>query len=625
MGKRRRSVSFREDQESLSFASIFSYSEPGQVEKEVRRKKRVFPLTKSLKHRGNATVSFDCSGVPFPVDKIGAPLQFSKTVPSEREMNPSNQKHFRRARRRRKAKSRVSKIVDDHASPVRVGQHGFTSLDQNRKTSFLPTSSPSKEPSSASFEAAGSCEIPSSEKVDSALDNRKITKTRHCRRSRKRGKGGHCDAQHMAHSFLQPQLDFSSNHSSAIRIPERGNYSENADGIQLPAANKLVLSAEKEKYSLINATLDDSKNVCLPSEVNTDSPNCSDIGKHRKKINMARRQEMKCLRNEVHENHRADTASLPDSIIYKVEKALRNPFRKKLLVLDLNGILCDVVFDSHGSCLPHKRVNMRSVFKRPFLDDFLTFCFERFVVGIWSSRNKNNIIGVINYVMGDSKDRLLFCWFCLVLHMVLTIRDYDILCGLLRDLIFHGGIMWEVLDVAWVELANYFFLLACHYYDKSNDSCICFCITLPYRMQDQSKCTVTGFNTIENRHKPLVLKELIKLWVKEEASLPWDKGEYSPSNTLLVDDSPYKALCNPPHTAIFPFPYDFRDEGDNGLGPGGAIRLYLESIASADDVQEHVKKNSFGQQAITSKDKMWSFYKKIIDKNNSMALSRQSW
>ncbi|XP_020686836.1 uncharacterized protein LOC110102722 isoform X2 [Dendrobium catenatum] len=465
-------------------------------------------------------------------------------------MNPSNQTRFRRSRRRRKAKSRVSKIVDDHAAPVRVAQHCFTSLDQNRKASFLPTSSTSKEPFSASFEAAGSCEIPSSEKVDSALDNRKITNIRYYRRSRKRGKGGHCDAQHMAHSLLQPQSDFSSNHSSAIQIPDRGNYSENADGIRLPAANKLVLSAEKEKYSLINATFDDSKIVCISSEVNKDSPNCSDIGKHGKKINKARRQDMKCLRNEVHENHR-DTASLPDRIIYKVEKALRNPFRKKLLVLDLNGILCDVVFGSHGSCLPYKRVNMRSVFKRPFLDDFLTFCFERFVVGIWSSRNKNNIIGVINYIMGDSKDRLLFCW-------------------------------------------------------------------------DQSKCTVTGFNTIENSHKPLVLKELIKLWDKEEASLPWDKGEYSPSNTLLVDDSPYKALCNPPHTAIFPFPYDFRDERDNCLGPGGAIRLYLESIASADDVQKHVKKHSFGQQAITSKDKMWSFYEKIIDKNNSMALSRQS-
>jgi hypothetical protein len=52
--------------------------------------------------------------------------------------------------------------------------------------------------------------------------------------------------------------------------------------------------------------------------------------------------------------------------------------------------------------------------------------------------------------------------------------------------------------------------------------------------------------TVENMNKPLVLKELKKLWSKEEADgLPWQQGEFSPSNTLLVDDSPCKALRNP--------------------------------------------------------------------------------
>jgi len=59
-----------------------------------------------------------------------------------------------------------------------------------------------------------------------------------------------------------------------------------------------------------------------------------------------------------------------------------------------------------------------------------------------------------------------------------------------------------------------------------------------------SYCTVTGCNTIEKKGKPLVLKELKKLWNKEDPDLPWEQGEFSPSNTLLVDDSPYKALCN---------------------------------------------------------------------------------
>lgn len=64
-------------------------------------------------------------------------------------------------------------------------------------------------------------------------------------------------------------------------------------------------------------------------------------------------------------------------------------------------------------------------------------------------------------------------------------------------------------------------------------------------MQDQSHCTMTGFKTIENRSKPLVLKELKKLWEKLEPGLPWEMGDYDQTNTLLLDDSPYKALRNP--------------------------------------------------------------------------------
>jgi len=51
-----------------------------------------------------------------------------------------------------------------------------------------------------------------------------------------------------------------------------------------------------------------------------------------------------------------------------------------------------------------------------------------------------------------------------------------------------------------------------------------------------------------------VLKELRKLWNKEEPGLPWNKGDFSPSNTLLVDDSPYKALRNPVLLAFSPVP-----------------------------------------------------------------------
>lgn len=64
-------------------------------------------------------------------------------------------------------------------------------------------------------------------------------------------------------------------------------------------------------------------------------------------------------------------------------------------------------------------------------------------------------------------------------------------------------------------------------------------------MQDQSHCTFTGFNTIDNQNKPLLLKELKKLWEKDDPSLPWSIGDYNETNTLLLDDSPYKGLKNP--------------------------------------------------------------------------------
>ncbi|OVA04826.1 NLI interacting factor [Macleaya cordata] len=205
--------------------------------------------------------------------------------------------------------------------------------------------------------------------------------------------------------------------------------------------------------------------------------------------------------------------------------------KKKLLVLDLNGLVVDVVRYSY--------------FKRPFCDDFLKFCFENFNVGVWSSRTKRNLDKVVDFIMGDSKHKLLFCW-------------------------------------------------------------------------DQSHCTDTGFTTIENKDKPLLLKELKKLWDKHEHSLPWEKGTYNESNTLLLDDSPYKSLCNPRHTAIFPFSYTRENTSDSSLGPGGDLRVYLEGLVVAENVQKYVEQHPFGQSAITNLHPSWSFYQRIIHSNAKM-------
>ncbi|KAJ6843290.1 uncharacterized protein M6B38_297225 [Iris pallida] len=186
-------------------------------------------------------------------------------------------------------------------------------------------------------------------------------------------------------------------------------------------------------------------------------------------------------------------AGKPEAGLPDLERALLSPRKKKLLVLDLNGLLADIITDSHNAHKTQNKISGKAIFKRPFCDEFINFCFEKFDVGVWSSRKRYNVDCVVDFLLGDSKHKLLFCW-------------------------------------------------------------------------DQSKCTYTGFNTLENRYKPLVLKELKKLWNKEGSDLPWEKGDYSPSNTLLVDDSPYKALCNPKHTAIFPQPFRFDDEKDNSLG-----------------------------------------------------------
>ncbi|TVT97856.1 hypothetical protein EJB05_56868 [Eragrostis curvula] len=220
--------------------------------------------------------------------------------------------------------------------------------------------------------------------------------------------------------------------------------------------------------------------------------------------------------------------------------------KKKLLILDLNGLLADINQDYHNAHMANAKVRGKLVFRRPYCDDFLKFCSQNFDLGVWSSRKKQNVASVVDIVMRDFKPRLLFCW-------------------------------------------------------------------------DMSKCTFTGHKTLENMHKPLVLKELKKLWNKEEPDLPWEEGDYSPSNTLLVDDSPYKALRNPPHTAIFPRSYSYLNWNDNSLGPGGDLRMYLQNLAAADDVESFVRNNPFGQSFITESDPHWNFYAQIAGKRSAVA------
>ncbi|XP_075105705.1 uncharacterized protein LOC107788657 isoform X3 [Nicotiana tabacum] len=84
--------------------------------------------------------------------------------------------------------------------------------------------------------------------------------------------------------------------------------------------------------------------------------------------------------------------------------------RRKLLILDVNGLLADVVNPPPKNCNPDACFSRRAIFKRPYCDEFLKFCFERFDVGIWSSRSKKIIVKVVDYLLGNMKHKLLFCW-----------------------------------------------------------------------------------------------------------------------------------------------------------------------------------------------------------------------
>ncbi|XP_071720741.1 uncharacterized protein [Rutidosis leptorrhynchoides] len=212
---------------------------------------------------------------------------------------------------------------------------------------------------------------------------------------------------------------------------------------------------------------------------------------------------------------------------------------KKLIIFDLNGLLADIVSPRPNGIEPDKGFKNVAIFKRPFLDDFMCFCFERFNVGIWSSRSTKMLKPILDFLLGDLKNKLLFCW-------------------------------------------------------------------------DGSKCTKTGIRTLEDKHKYLVLKDIKKIWETNGPRNSWVKGTFNESNTLLLDDSPYKALINPKHTGIFPVSYSYKNKDDNSLGPKGELRSYLEGLASTDNVKTYVKQHPFGQSPIDLNNRNWSFYSRVL-------------
>eukprot|EP00897_Mesotaenium_endlicherianum_P005558 jgi/Mesen1/502/ME000104S10596 len=218
-----------------------------------------------------------------------------------------------------------------------------------------------------------------------------------------------------------------------------------------------------------------------------------------------------------------------------IESVSQSQFSKKLLVLDINGLLLDTVFKYEGERPdrePDGELGARLVYERPFCRDFVEFCLEKFVVGVWSSARMHNVEALVRHIFGDNKGALAFVW-------------------------------------------------------------------------DQSKCTLTTMKHPEKANKPVFLKELSKLWDSLNNAAGWGHGRFRPCNTLLVDDSPYKAICNPAHTAVFPLPYKAAHADDVALGTGGLIRTYLEGLSEAADVQAYVQRSPFGEPALAAGHPLW--------------------
>ncbi|CAA0822829.1 Haloacid dehalogenase-like hydrolase (HAD) superfamily protein [Striga hermonthica] len=118
----------------------------------------------------------------------------------------------------------------------------------------------------------------------------------------------------------------------------------------------------------------------------------------------------------------------------------------------------------------------------------------------------------------------------------------------------------------------------------------------------QDKCEMTSSFLKDNPQKPVMFKKLEKVWREFES--------YDTTNTVLVDDSPYKSILNPPHNAIFPKTYD-GSVHDNYLDLKGEFVNYLTKLADVDDAQSYIRQNHIGYENIKQGIEEWNYYTAI--------------
>ena len=117
----------------------------------------------------------------------------------------------------------------------------------------------------------------------------------------------------------------------------------------------------------------------------------------------------------------------------------------------------------------------------------------------------------------------------------------------------------------------------------------------------QERCSNIGVAPSSMQKHPMFLKELKHVWkMKKNTGL----SRFNLTNTLLIDDSPYKAIRNPEFTAIHPRCFTVDEmETDQMLSETGALRDYLERVLKAPSVPEFVAANPWDPAGLSDEQK----------------------
>ena len=112
-------------------------------------------------------------------------------------------------------------------------------------------------------------------------------------------------------------------------------------------------------------------------------------------------------------------------------------------------------------------------------------------------------------------------------------------------------------------------------------------------------------NVVHNPLKtsaPLFLKSLVHKFWWPPISLDCGRITAKDSNTILVDDCPYKSVCNPDECGIFPNPFTSNRVQDADMTK--VLLPYFQSLfySPMSDAREFVVNRRFGQQPIRHND-----------------------